>query len=329
MRALLLIAFIHYTFLLNAQFAPPVGQIGTTAIHKDSSIIVEWAAYASIERGLINISDPTAEFNGSNYATFGTIENTLGPASGELSNVISLGDRGQITLTFNRYIIDGEGPDFCVFGNSLNDTFLELAFVEVSSDGEHFVRFPSVSLSQTETQISGFGEVDAEKIYNLAGKYKVGYGVPFDLAELSDTSGIDIMAISHVRIIDVVGTIDTLYSSYDSQGNIINDPFPTPFDTGGFDLEAIGVINAGSTILATSSNNTQQKAEIYPNPTSDFIHIKGNTGLVYIKNVNGKIIKSFSHDKSSKVDIRELPKGLYFIQISTAKGNVIEKIMVQ
>ena len=35
------------------------------------------------------------------------------------------------------------------------------------------------------------------------------------------------------------------YASYDSQRHQINDPWPTAFDigTGGFDLDAVGVIN--------------------------------------------------------------------------------------
>ena len=33
------------------------------------------------------------------------------------------------------------------------------------------------------------------------------------------------------------------YSRCDSQGHQINDPWPTNFPTGGFDLDAVGVIN--------------------------------------------------------------------------------------
>ena len=34
------------------------------------------------------------------------------------------------------------------------------------------------------------------------------------------------------------------FSSCDFNGHQINDPWPTPFNTGGFDLDAVGVINA-------------------------------------------------------------------------------------
>ena len=57
-------------------------------------------------------------------------------------------------------------------------------------------------------------------------------------------TNLDINNITHVKIIDVIGSINQSYASYDSQGNIINDPFPTPYETGGFDLDAIGVIHS-------------------------------------------------------------------------------------
>ena len=183
-------------------------------------------------------------------------------------------------------------------------TFLELAFVEVSSDGNNFFRFNSVSLTPTNTQVGGFGVLDTTNLHNLAGKYCAGYGTPFDLEELKDVNSLlDVNSITHVRIIDVVGyvqpadfsgdgivnfidysifaaaylsepndenwnqdcdiaqpadnIIDMLdlawfvdewlsennYASYDSQGHQINDPWPTPFPTGGFDLDAVGVIH--------------------------------------------------------------------------------------
>lgn len=95
----------------------------------------------------------------------------LGPATGEIGDIVSLGDLNQgqidqgvppgwITLSFSETIRDANGYDFVVFENgftSVYDTsggsisgqmFAELGYVEVSSNGEDFVRFPSVSLTQ-------------------------------------------------------------------------------------------------------------------------------------------------------------------------------------
>ncbi|MGD9504757.1 MAG: PEP-CTERM sorting domain-containing protein, partial [Syntrophobacteraceae bacterium] len=132
---------------------------------------------------------------------------------------------------------DGDGWDFAVFENSFNDTFLELAYVEVSSDGVNFFRFSNDSL--TASAVGAFGAVDPTNIDGLAGKYKQGYGTPFDLAELAGVSDLlDIYNIYYVRIVDIIG--DGTY--LDSSGDPIYDPYNT-VGSGGFDLDAIGVIH--------------------------------------------------------------------------------------
>ncbi len=228
-------------------YAPAAGEPGSTAIAFDSTAIIGWASGSQdLVRGPVDISNPS----GGN-ATFGTAANALGPADAQNDSlpVVSLGDGGRITLTFDRPIANGPGADFAVFENGVAD-FLELAFVEVSSNGTVFFRFPSVSLTQTATQIDGFGLVDPTDINNLAGKYLRGFGTPFDLAELAGTPGLDLGSITHIRIQDVVGSIDPMYGTRDSvrdalnpQGHLINDPWPTNFPTGGFDLDAVGVLN--------------------------------------------------------------------------------------
>jgi hypothetical protein len=65
--------------------------------------------------------------------------------------------------------------------------YLELAFVEVSSDGINYFRFPATSLTPTDNQVSNTAYMNAANINNLAGKYIGGYGTPFDLDELAGT----------------------------------------------------------------------------------------------------------------------------------------------
>jgi hypothetical protein len=240
--ALLLISGYTGVFA-QGQFPPAAGQEGSTAIARDSSIIQSWASGTELVRGYIQISDTSVYSSGSNKATFGHPSYALGAAEGISTEVVSLGDGGIATLTFDRLVVNGPGADFAVFENSFGDTFLELAFVEVSSDGVNFSRFPSVSLTQSETQIGAWDEIDPTNIHNLAGKYRQGFGTPFDLSELEYNPLVDVNAIRFVRIIDVVGSVNPEYASYDSQGNIINDPFPTPFNSGGFDLDGVAVIN--------------------------------------------------------------------------------------
>lgn len=234
---------------ISAPFAPPVGQEGTTAIPNTSELFVAWAKGIQLTRGFTDIANPTQ------VVSFAYPAKALGPAEGNSMDVVSLGDAGEAIVTFDRPIINGEGADFAVFENSFDDGFLELAFVEVSSDGHRFVRFPAYSLTPTDVQVGGFGSVDATMIHNLAGKYRQGYGTPFDLEDLIDSTGIDLNNIRFVKVIDAIGTIDPNFASFDCQGHIVNDPYPTNFASGGFDLDGVGIINAGVPYVISDFND--------------------------------------------------------------------------
>ena len=224
----------------HGPFCGAVGTEGCDAIDGHSSSIVAWATSVSVVRGLDDIAVPDGP-----HVIYGSESDAVGPIDFTTTTAVSLGDGGSATVTFAHPIRNGEGPDFAVFENSFNDYFLELGFVEVSTDGERFVRFPATSLTQTETQV--VSEVDPTFINNLAGKYRVGYGTPFDLEELRDSTGINIDSIVYVRIVDVVGSIDPQYATYDAYGHIVNDPYPTSDPTGnwrsgGFDLTGVAVM---------------------------------------------------------------------------------------
>jgi len=195
---------------------------------------------------------------------------------------IAAGDEpGQITLVFGdpsvpgdpEHIRDVNGYDFVVFENgfiSQYDTaggsvrgqmLAELGYVEVSSNGVDFVRFDSVCLAAGP--VGPYGTIEISDVYNLAGKHPNAYGVctgtPFDLHQLADhrlvrNGTVDINDICFVRIVDVPGSGDF----FDGAGRMIDPatwPNWTNYDanhpvydawvtegSGGFDLEAIGVL---------------------------------------------------------------------------------------
>jgi hypothetical protein len=316
-----------FLFPLNfsaQSYAPPAGHIGTTAIHKDSSVFVSWATGVSFERGYLQISDTNYSLNGSNKASHGEALDALGPVEGNSLNVLSLGDGGSATLTFDRPIFDGEGPDFAVFENSFQDDFLELAFVEVSSDGTHFFRFPAHSENQYHEQIFSFGLMDCRFVHNLAGKYRQAFGTPFDLSELQDDMLLDKTNITHVRIIDVVGNIEPDFASYDNYGNIVNDPFPTPFESGGFDLDGVGVIHQKPLGLESKINGIQ----LYPNPTAGMIHVKlSNTSTVELFDIFGKKILTLLDFQEGSVDLQHLEPGVYMMMITSSMGNLSTRMV--
>lgn len=209
----------------------------------------------------------------------------LGPATGNHIDIVSLGDLnqgqidnsdppGQITLSFSETIRDVNGYDFVVFENGFisnydtsggsvtGEMFAELGYVEVSSNGEDFVRFSPVSL--TPGLVGAYGTIEISNIFNLVGKHPnaggVCTGTPFDLSEIADdpnvvSSIVDINNISYVRIVDIPGSGDF----YDEAVKYI-DPNSWPdwanyyinhsiydawvtWDSGGLDLEAIGVLH--------------------------------------------------------------------------------------
>lgn len=211
-------------------YPPAAGKVGTHAIHMDDVAFVSWAA------------DVVTYTPGSGVdQTWQTPYNALGKSEGNSYDVVALGDGGAITLVFDPPIENGEGWDFAVFENSFSDIYLELAYVEVSSNGLDFIRFDSVSL--TSQPVTGFGNMDPTDVDGLAGKYRQAYGTPFDLEDLAgkpeSLSGVvDLSAITYVRIVDIIGDGTCL----DSLGNPIYDPYPTT-GSAGFDLDAVGVSN--------------------------------------------------------------------------------------
>ncbi|HBG69478.1 MAG: hypothetical protein A2W93_01305 [Bacteroidetes bacterium GWF2_43_63] len=303
-----------------AQYPPAAGQVGSTAIPSDSACFIDWASGCSIVRGFVNISDTTATALSLNHASYGSESAVAGIAD---NVVVSLGDAGTAKVFFNIPLSDGSGFDFAVFENPLTDTFLELAFVEVSSDGNHFFRIPAYSFSDTASQTGGFGITDPTKIHNLAGKYRALFGTPFDIADAPDTALLRKDSITVVRLIDVVGSIDPVYASRDCEGRIINDPFPTPFESCGFDLDAVGVINNRSNTVV---NEFQKTISVYPNPANDIIYIElEETEKVFIYSCSGLLVRE-CRGSENYIDVSGLDSGIYFLK--TTSGHLAKIVIM-
>jgi hypothetical protein len=217
---------------IRTTYAPAPPAVTTTAVAYDDPRIVGWAAgCASYLQG-----------PGVTEAQFMMPSQAFGPAGTDTTAVVTLGNGGSITLTFDSPITDGDSWDFAVFENSFaSDVYLELGFVEVSSDGSHFARFDS-AFQGPETPCGDCSGTAAE-MGGLAGSYMVGYGTPFDLSALQNSPlvrdrTVDLAAINYVRIVDIIGDGTTL----DSFGRGIVDPL-SDGPTAGFDLDGIAVLN--------------------------------------------------------------------------------------
>ena len=318
MRKTLSIFLVIVPLLSVAQYAPPAGQDGTTAMHADSSAFVAWATGCVVERGPMSIDNPDA-----GVANFGTDADGIGAPGGTMT-VVSLGDGGKAVMTFDSPIYNGPGPDFAVFENGFANAqdpsmyFLELAFVEVSSDGVNYFRFPAYFDAPQEPQLGGMGCISPSQIHNLASKYEAMYGTPFDLDEVPDNALLNKDRITHVRLVDVVGCIDPAYASYDCQGHVVNDPWPTPFGSSGFDLDAVGVIHD----LAHNDgvNSVSSTMLVYPNPVQGTLKVRTeDLNSITVFSLTGqRILES----QNNNVDVSFLLPGIYFARI-VADGNVI------
>ncbi len=316
----LLILSIITCQIAFSQFAPPAGQEGSTAIAADSSLIKSWANQVEIIRGYQNIADTA-----SGFASYGSPNDATGAAD---NKVVSLGDGGIAIYTLDEPINNVSGYDFAVFENSFSDEFLELAFVEVSSDGETYVRFPAISNTPTETQVDGFGVVDATKIHNFAGKYRALFGTPFDLSDLKDSTNVDINHITHIKIIDVVGTINPEYATYDSNGNIVNDPYPTSFYSSGYDLDALAILNPsdGDGVEEVTTVNVSIK----PNPVVKDLLIDSPTTFRYqLYNSNGLLVSESHIQKNNyHINMQDYTSGVYFLKI-LSQNHVRTEVIVK
>src|SRR5699024_4809326 len=195
-------------------------------------------------------------------------------------------------------------------------------------NGVDYFRFPSHSLTQTDIQIEGFGELDPTQLNNLAGKYRSLFGTPFDLDDIEDNPLLDKKNITHVKIIDVVGSIDPEFARYDSYGNKINDPFPTPFESGGFDLDGVGVIHERG---LSTENHLFAELKIFPNPTSELFCITGVPKVDNLKvySTEGKpVLDSSNIQPHDKIDIRSFKSGIYFVLIKSEGATGLFKLII-
>ncbi len=116
-----------------------------------------------------------------------------------------------------------------------------------------------------------------------------------------------------------------------------------PQDSGNYSVEVIGA-NGCSTIsepvsyMVVGVNHIEgvEYFEVFPNPFHDFIDIQiknDNSETFYVKitDIRGKILQEqeiySTGNYSTRLNVADLPKGMYFLQIANDKGQLIRKII--
>jgi len=328
MKYKILLIILLFGKLCYAQFDPQVLFGSTKAIYRDSSMIKGWATSCNVTRGWQNYLDTSLGKATVGSEFYGTLK-----ADG---SIISLGDSGIAILQFDNPISDNEGPDFCVFengftlGNAQSDSHMELAFVEVSSDGVHYVRFPASSYIDTTIQLGNFDGSNATLVDGLAGKYVSGYGTPFDLNIFAALSSVNIGKITHVKLIDVVGNKDAQYPARDKNGRKIIDPWPTPFAASGFDLDAVGVINQ---LYATNVLEKEEPSiSFYPNPIKMgenivLNNLNNNAQISLVNKLGEAVFYSVSNDQKV-IETNNFEAGIYILTVTQNNQNIHQKIVI-
>ena len=218
------------------------GQVNNEYSRTDPAISFWASEVVDYELGLMDYQQPEL-----GYVSYGSATDILGDSG----TIFSLGDHGSITVTFDQTITNGPGDDLVVFENGFayNGVFMEIGFVEVSSNGTDFSRLPA--LCRRDSQPGGFDSSDPALFYNLAGNYVGGTGIDLeDLITAGDAnvvSGlVDLAAITHVRVVDVVGDIDGAGTTFDYLNRPVADPYPTPFASSGMDITGVAGIHGGT-----------------------------------------------------------------------------------
>ena len=235
--ALLIVLIILFSACTGGGIGPPpvsVFFVHGEGVPADSSGVNRWI----MELG------PGGYAPGAGAAAY-TDPGVLGPATSASTDVVVLGRGGTITLDLGMDVADGTGSELAVWENGISSgelLFLELAYLEVSSDGVVFARFPA--FCERATAADSYAPVDPSLYTGFAGLHPAGTGTAFDLAELSGEpevldGRVNLAAVRYVRIVDVVGDGSELDDA--DPPRPIYDPYPTE-GTAGFDLNAVAVL---------------------------------------------------------------------------------------
>lgn len=83
-------------------------------------------------------------------------------------------------------------------------------------------------------------------------------------------------------------------------------------------------------ILSNNDDLLKENIRIFPNPTLDMLNIESNIAIeqISIKNILGAL-QSINKTNTSIIDLGSFANGIYFIEIKTAQGTLISKVIKQ
>ncbi len=224
-------------------------------------------------------------------------------------DVATLGVGGSVTLELGNRCVDGTGTDLLVCENPFlvgggSTAFIEACFVEVSSDGTHFARFPTrygglpgpflPFTGNPPSWYSGFGGVHPVRTNPAAGidpqDIVHAGGDAFDLANLAGhpevlSGNVDLLDIAWVRLVDI------------DAGQAFDDAGTTIWDCG---IDSISSADIDAVVALNSDANVAQGRPLVELSLDA-------TGFLWLQASDPDGIKDFKNGLSASIDGTEIP----------------------
>jgi len=97
------------------------------------------------------------------------------------------------------------------------------------------------------------------------------------------------------------------------------------------DIDAQTSFSENCSTLGIDEVTVLDTVSLYPNPSSAVFHIKGlqETSQIKIYDINGRTILTTSITNNQSVDVSNLSKGMYLVNISNPKGQTTKKLIIK
>ncbi|AZA53172.1 T9SS type A sorting domain-containing protein [Chryseobacterium sp. G0201] len=147
--------------------------------------------------------------------------------------------------------------------------------------------------------------------------FKVAYGTsPIDTSMtnvISDFANVDVSSYTPGSFTITPSTSGVYYLGF--------NVYTTTDMIGSFGVMMFDNISLTTSSLSTSENLLSQNMQVYPNPTSDYLNIKGAKKVSGIKvfDVSGRVVLS-SDKAEQRLDVSQLTKGAYILNLKNADG---------
>lgn len=158
-----------------------------------------------------------------------------------------------------------------------------------------------------------YTNADLSQVYIYVDKDN-GEDVYMNINDYLDTIGIDRQGVNVNRVVAVSGNGQVLVG-IDGQDTYTAESF---------------IINMGN-IVSTNENADENKSwAVFPNPATDMINLNlpNNYEKFIIKDIHGNLIKKYNKETCPTIlDISDLNKGMYLLQVKTKQKDMFNKLV--